>query len=74
MVRKLGRRPGRPATGHIKVQFNIRPEVDALIIRDAAKQVITRSRYIENLVEATFRFKAFDALTPGKSIERRRSL
>ena len=43
---------GRPATGHIKVQFNIRPEISSMIDLGAAREEITRSRYIENLVEA----------------------
>ena len=36
--------------GHDKVQFNIRPEVNAMITRDAAEQEITKSQYIENLM------------------------
>jgi hypothetical protein len=51
MKRKSGQRRGRPATGHIKVQFNIRPEINRMIDLGAAKQEITRSRYIENLFE-----------------------
>ena len=41
-----------PATGHIKVQFNIRPEINRMIDLGAAKEETTRSQYIENLVEA----------------------
>ena len=39
-----------PATGHIKVQFNIRPEISRLIDLGAAKQGLTRSQYVEKLV------------------------
>jgi hypothetical protein len=42
---------------HIKVQFNIRPEVNRLIDLGATKQDITRSQYIEELVEAAFRHR-----------------
>jgi len=52
MERKSEHGRGRPTTGHIKVQFNIRPEINRMIDLGAAKQEITRSQYIENLVEA----------------------
>ena len=55
MKRKSGRGRGRPARGHIKVQFNIRPEISRMIEQGAAREEITRSQYIENLVEAAFR-------------------
>jgi hypothetical protein len=54
MEHKSGRGRGRPATGHIKVQFNIRPEINRLIDLGATRKGITRSRYIENLVETAF--------------------
>ena len=54
MERKSGRGRGRPTTGHTKVQFNIRPEINRMIDLGAAREEITRSRYIENLVEAAF--------------------
>jgi hypothetical protein len=38
--------------GHIKVQFNIRPEINRMIDLGAAREEITRSQYIENLVDA----------------------
>jgi hypothetical protein len=57
MKRKSGQGRGRPGTGHIKVQFNIRPEINRLIDLGAAKQEITRSQYIENLVETAFRLR-----------------
>jgi hypothetical protein len=37
------------------VQFNIRPEISRLIDLGAARKEITRSQYIENLVEAAAR-------------------
>jgi hypothetical protein len=40
-------RRGRPATGHIKVQFNIRPEINRMIDLRAAREEITRRQYIE---------------------------
>jgi len=43
MERKLGRGRGRLATGHIKVQFNIRPEINRMIYLGSGKQEITRS-------------------------------
>ena len=55
MERKSGYRRGRPATGHIKVQFNIRPDINRLIDLGAAREEITRSRYISELVEAAAR-------------------
>ena len=54
MQPKSRRGRGRPATGHIKVQFNIRPEISRMIDLGAAREEITRSQYIENLVEAAF--------------------
>jgi hypothetical protein len=50
-----GRGRGRPASDHIKVQFNIRPEISRMIDLGAAREKITRSQYIENLVEAAAR-------------------
>ena len=47
-----GRR--RPATGHIKVQFNIRPEINRMIDLGAAREEITRSQYIENKFKITY--------------------
>jgi hypothetical protein len=44
-----------PATGHIKVQFNIRPEINRMIDLGAAREETTRSKYIENLVEVAAR-------------------
>jgi hypothetical protein len=38
--------------GNIKVQFNIRPEVNELISLAAAKRGITRSQYVQDLVRA----------------------
>jgi hypothetical protein len=58
MERKSGRGRGRPATGHIKVQFNIGPEINWMIDLGAARQEITRSRYIEKLVETAFRLRS----------------
>jgi hypothetical protein len=60
MERKPTRGRGRPATGHIKVQFNIRPEINRMIDLGAANQEITRSQYIESLVEEVLQrhFKA----------------
>jgi len=49
-MKRKGR--GRPVTGHVKVQFNIRPEINAMIEAAATKEGITRSQYIENLVQA----------------------
>jgi hypothetical protein len=43
--------------GHIKAQFNIRPENKRLIDLAAAEQGLTQSQYIENLVEAAFRLR-----------------
>jgi hypothetical protein len=56
MERKSGR--GRPARGHIKVQFNIRPEISRMIDLGAAREEITRSQYISRLVEAAAQFGA----------------
>jgi hypothetical protein len=55
MKRKSGRGCGRPARGHIKVQFNIHPEISRMIDLGAAREEITRSQYIENLVETVTR-------------------
>jgi hypothetical protein len=67
MERKSRHGRGRPATGHIKVQFNIRPEINRMIDLAAAKQEITRSQYIENLVEAAFRLSGTIFEPVGKS-------
>jgi len=43
---------GRPATGHIKVQFNIRPEISSMIDLGAAREEITRSWLPDGYSEA----------------------
>jgi hypothetical protein len=52
MKRNSAQPRGRPVTGHIKVQFNIKPEVSRLIDKGAARNKTTRSQYVELLVQA----------------------
>jgi hypothetical protein len=48
----MKRKRGRPVKGHVKVQFNLLPEVSRLISEGAVSVGITRSGYIEKLVMA----------------------
>jgi hypothetical protein len=55
MERKSGRGRGLPPSGHIKVQFNIRPEINRMIVWVRPSKKSLGANTSLNLVEAAFR-------------------
>jgi len=55
------RGPGRPRTGRVKVWWTLPPALAALVAERAAKQGVTESALVEQILTASRRLKAAPA-------------